>query len=92
MIQNKDIAVAKGGKDSRIVIMKKLNFVAKLEIITHDCIRSYCIEATENKLKEQSRFQNILLRNFYNHKRYKDMKPDSNQPAYLYGAAKTHKF
>ena len=26
------------------------------------------------------------------YKRYKDIKPDSNQPARLYGAAKTHKF
>ena len=30
--------------------------------------------------------------NFHNYEHYKDMQPDSNQPARLYGTAKTHKF
>ena len=51
------------------------------------------IEATDkNKLKELSQFQDFLHRNFYNYERYKDMKPDSIQPARHYGTAKTHKF
>ena len=57
---------------------EKLDYIAKLETIIDDGIRkSTYIEATENTLKEQSRFQDILRKNFYNHKRYKDMKPQS---------------
>ena len=36
---------------------------------------------TTDTLKELLQFQDFLYRNFYNCKRYKDMKPDSNQPA-----------
>ena len=50
------------------------------------------VETTDNRLKELSRFQDFLYRNFHNYECYKDMKPDSNQPACLYGTAKTHKF
>ena len=42
-------------------------------------------------MEELSRFQDFLYRNFYNHERYKDTKPDSNQPVCLYGKAKTQK-
>ena len=86
MIQNKDIAVVKGDKDSSIVIMKKSDYVTKLDTMIDDGIMR------GNTLKELSRFQDFLYRNFHNYERYKDMKPDSNQPARLYGTAKTHKF
>ena len=32
-----------------------------------------------------------IHRKFYNYEQYKNMKRDSNQPACLYGIAKTHK-
>ena len=48
------------------------------------------VETTDNTLKELTRFRDFLYRNF-NYERYKDMKPDRNQPARLYGTAKTHK-
>ena len=50
------------------------------------------VETTENTLKELSQFQDFLYRNFHNYERYKDIKLDRNQPARLYGTAKTHKF
>ena len=50
------------------------------------------VETTDNTLKELSRFQDFLYRNFHNYERYKDMQPDSNQPERRYGLAKTHKF
>ena len=50
------------------------------------------VETTDNRLKELSRFQDFLYRNFHNYECYKDIQPASNQPALLYGTAKTHKF
>ena len=50
------------------------------------------VETTDNTLKELSRFQDFVYRYFHNYKCYKDMKPESNQPARLYGTAKTLKF
>ena len=46
------------------------------------------VETTDNA----SRYQNFLYRSLSNQERYEDMQPDSNQPATLYGTAKTHKF
>ena len=83
MIQNNDIAVVKGDKDCSAVIMKKSDYVTKLDTMIDDGIMR------GNTLKELSRFQDFLYRNFHNYERYKDMKPDSNQPARLYGTAKT---
>ena len=34
----------------------------------------------------------FLYRNFYNYENYHKMHPHCNQPAKLYGTAKTHKF
>ena len=49
------------------------------------------VSTTDNTLKKLSRYQDFPYRNFYNYERYKDMQPESNQPARLYGTAKTHK-
>ena len=87
MIENKDIAVVKGDKDSSVVIMKKSDYLAKLDTM----IDTY-VETTDNTLKELLPFKEFLYSNFHNYECYKDMKPDSNQPARLYGTAKTHKF
>ena len=93
MIQNKDIMVVKGDKDSSVVIMKKSDYVTKLDTMIDDGIRKGTnVETTDNTLKELSRFQDFLYRNFHNYQRYKDMEPDTNHPARLYGTAKTHKF
>ena len=42
-------------------------------------------------MKELSQIKDFLLRNLYTYDHYKDMKPDSNQPARLYGTNKTPK-
>ena len=92
-IQNKDIVVVKGDKHSSAVIMKKSDYVTKLDTMIDDGItKGTYVETTDNTLKEISRFQDFLYRNFHNYVRYKDMQPDSNQPVRLYGTAKTHKF
>ena len=88
MIQNKDIVIVKGDKDSSVVIMKKSDYVTKLDTMIDDGImKDTYVETTGNVL---SRFQDFLYRNFHN-ERYKDMQPDSYQPARLQGTAKTHK-
>ena len=38
MTQNKDIVVGKGDKDSSIVVMKKSDYVTKLDTMIHDGI------------------------------------------------------
>ena len=93
MIQNKDIVVVKGDTDSSVVIMKKLDYAIKLDtMIDYSIMKGTHVETNDNTLKELLLFQDFLYRNFRNYERYEDMQPDSNQPARLYGTAKTHKF
>ena len=87
MIPNIDIVVTKGDK------MKKSDYVTKLDTMIDDgIIKGTYIETTDNTFKELSRFQDSLYKNFCNYEGYRDMQPDSNQLARLYGTAKTHKF
>ena len=73
--------------------MKKSDYVTKLDTMIDDgIVEGTYVETTGNTLKKLSRFQDFLYRNFRNCERYKDMKPDSNQPERLCGTAKTHKF
>ena len=73
--------------------MKISDYVTKLDTMIDDGImKGTFVETTDNTLKELSRFQDFLYRNFHNYERYKDMQPDSNQPERRYGLAKTHKF
>ena len=84
MIQNKDIAVVKGDKDSSVVIMKTSDYVTKLDTMIDDAIiKGTDLETTDSTLKELWRFQDFLYRDLHNYKRHKVMKPDSNQPARL---------
>ena len=61
-------------------------------MIDEGIMKDTSVGTTDNTLKALSRFQNFPSRNFHNYEHYKDMQPDSNQPAYLYGTAKTQKF
>ena len=91
MIQNNDIVVVQSDKDSSVVIMKKSDYVIKLDtIIDGGIMKGTNIETNDKTLKELSQFQDFLYTNFHKYERY--MQPDSNQPARLYGTAKTHKF
>ena len=54
-------------------------------------MKDTCIETTDNTLNVIAT-SGLLHINFYNYGRYKDMKPDSTQPARLYETAKTNKF
>ena len=73
--------------------MKKSGYVTKLDTLIDDgIVKGTYVETTDNTLKELLRFQDFLHRKSHNYERYEVMKPDSNQPARLYGTAKTHKF
>ena len=73
--------------------MQKSHYVTKLDTMIDDGImKGTYVETTDNTLKELSQFQDFLYGNFHNYERYKDIQPDSNQLAHLYGTAKTHKF
>ena len=53
MIQKKDIVVVKGDKYSSAVIMKKLDYVTKLDTMFDDGImKGTYIETTDNTLKK----------------------------------------
>ena len=67
MIQNNDIVVVKGDKDCSVVIMKKSDYVTKLDTMIDDgIIKGTYVETTDNMLKELSRFQDFPYRNFHN--------------------------
>ena len=58
--------------------MKKSDYVTKLDTMINDGIMNGTyIETIDNSLKELSRFEDFLYRNFY--ERYKDMKSERNQ-------------
>ena len=70
--------------------MKKSGYVTKLDTtIDYGIMKSTYVEPTDIKLKEPSRFQDFLYRNFHNDEHYNDMQPYSNQPARLHRTAKT---
>ena len=54
--------------------------------------RGVYTRTTDNTIWELNNFQDFLYRNFKNNSKYQNMLPPSNQPARLYGTAKTHKF
>ena len=67
MIQNKDIVVVKSDQDSSVVIMKKSDYVTKLDTMIDDgIIKGTYVETIDNMLKELSRFQDFPYRNFHN--------------------------
>ena len=55
MIQNKDMVVVKGDKDSSAVRMKRSDYVTKLDTMIDDGImKGTYVETTGNTLKELS--------------------------------------
>ena len=64
--------------------MKKSDYVTKSDtMINGSIMKGTYVRTTDNTLKELSWFQDFLYRNTRNDERYKDMKPDRNQPVRL---------
>ena len=88
-----DLVVLSGDKDSSVVIMQRADYVNKLETMIEEGIANGKYVVTEdNTLKDLKSFQDFLTRNFKSSLPLNKVKPTSNQPAFLYGTAKTHKF
>ena len=75
-------------KIKTLYLLKKISSSEVIIKKSDGVVKSTYIETTGNMLKEISRSQDILYRNFYNYESYKSMKPDSNQTARLYGQLK----
>ena len=73
--------------------MNKDDYTLKLENMIEEGIdKGTYILSDDQTFKELKRFQEFLYRNFREFEHYDKMRPDHNQPARLYGTAKTHKF
>ena len=92
--RNKDIVLLSGDKDSPVVVLDKACYNEKINRLINDDISKgvYVIEENDNIFTELKSFQNFIYWNFKKHKKYKEMKPTSSQPARLFATAKTHKF
>ena len=51
-----------------------------------------CVKCTDTTIKDLEHFQQFITHHFTEHTKYEKMLPDTNQPAELYGTARTHKF
>ena len=88
-----DLVVLFGDKDSSVIIMQRADHVDKLETMIEEGITNGRYVVTEdNTLKDLKPFQDFLTRNFMSSLPLSKIKPTSNQPAFLYGTDKTHKF
>ena len=73
--------------------MNKKDCIDKIQILIETGIADGIYEkTTDNTVNKLEKFQDFLYRNFKNFKIYDGMRPTSNQPAHIYGTAKTHKF
>ena len=94
LIENKDLVVISGDKDSCAVILKRSDYDKKLQsMIDEGITNGTYAPTTDSALTDLKKFQDFSRRNFkdkFTH--YKDMRPVSNQPGRLYATAKTHKF
>ena len=72
--------------------MDEVNCVTKMkEMITNAIQKGVFVKTEDNILRALKLFHDFLYPNFKNNKHYNNMYPTSNQPAQLYGAAKTYK-
>ena len=94
LIENKDLVVISGDKDSCVVILKRGDYDKKLQgMIDEGNTNGTYAPTADTILNDLKKFQDFLRRNFKGKfDRYKDMRPVSNQPGRLYATAKTHKF
>jgi len=88
-----DLVVLSGDKDSSVAIMQRADYVNKLEpMIEEGITNGKYVETDDNTLTNLKSFQNFLTQNFKSSLPLDKIKPTSNQPAFLYGTAKIHKF
>ena len=93
LINNPNIVVLEGDKETAIVVMNKTDYVNKMnEMIDAGITEGTYEESLDTTLEDLNQFRDFLYRNFKDHPKYKKMFPASHRPARMYGTAKTHKF
>ena len=91
IINDANIAVVSGDKESYVVIMNRSDYFKKLQHMIDEGIENGVYIVTEDKtLKDLKLSRSFLYRNFKKYEYYEKMLPTSNQPGQLYGTAKTH--
>ena len=93
LINDQDICIISADKDSCVVILKRNDYINKLETMINKGIESGTyVECEDTTLSGLKLFQDFLRRNFKNYEKYEKMKPVANQAAKLFATTKTHKF
>ena len=94
LIENKDLVVISGDKDSCVVILRRGDYDKKLQgMIAEGITNGTYARTVDTILNDLKKFKDFLRRNFKGKfDCYKNMRPVSNQPGRLYATAKTHKF
>ena len=93
LINNRNIVLLEGDKETAIVIMNKADYVEKLnQMIETGIADGTYVECEDTTFKDLELFRSFLYRHFKDHPKYKKMLPASHRPARMYGSAKTHKF
>ena len=93
LINNLNIVILEGDKESATVIMNKVDYVNKMNQMIESGIEDGTYEESEDTTVEDLKhFKDFLYRNFKSHPKYHKMLPKSHRPARMYGTAKTHKF
>ena len=93
LINNPDIVVLEGDKETAIVIMNRTDYENKMnQMIETGIADGTYMECEDTTFKDLELFRSFLYRHFKDHPKYKKMLPASHRPARMYGSAKTHKF
>ena len=93
LINDQDICIVSADKDSCVVILKRTDYINKLETMINKSIESGTyVECEDTTLIDLKLIQDFLRRNFKSYEKYDKMRPVANQPAKLLATAKTHKF
>ena len=73
--------------------MNKTDYITKIERMIEEGIKNGTYAVTDDTTMQYlKRFQDFLRRNIKKYEHYNEIYPESNEPAKMYGTAKTHKF
>ena len=89
IVNNKNLVVLSGDKESCVALIDKTDYQDKLQNLIDDGISKV---AEDNTLRDLKLFKSFLSRNFRKYEHYQEMLPNSNQQGQLCGTAKAHKF
>ena len=93
IINDKNLVVVSGDKESCVPFVDKTDYQDKLQKMVDDVIKNGIYKVAEdNTLKHLKLFKSFLYRNFRKYEHYEEMPPKSNQPGQFYGTSKTQKF